>query len=383
MVTGAGGGKEMMLRHPPVAYLETTPAPWVTETARRSVAFAQVREDAALDQWVIEHLERRGEILMVASGGCTAAALATMPQVSRVHLVDSNPAQIALARLKLRLLATTGASERLSILGHAPMSATERRLRLTTEFQALNLPADALGQIDLVASAGPDHAGRYEVLFSKLREALTDAEAELTALLQLCDPAEQSRRAAPTTHLGRTLDAAFDSVMALPNLIGLFGEAATRNRHEPFSRHFARRTRHALASLPAADNPYLWQILQGRFPKEIVYPWLNADSPAHMPEVVWTVGSMADALPKFSEAFDFIHLSNILDWLAPDEARATLDLAWNALRPGGWTFIRQLNSSLDIQTLGARFEWHGTSASALHNRDRSFFYRSLHLGQRR
>jgi S-adenosylmethionine-diacylglycerol 3-amino-3-carboxypropyl transferase len=365
------------------ANMETAPAPWVLETGQRSVAFAQVREDAALDQWVVDRLPKDAEILMVASGGCTAAALAAMPKVSRLHLIDPNPAQIALSRLKLRLLATVGTAERLAILGHAPMSAATRRLRLATELQAVNLPADALGPLDLMATVGPDHAGRYEVLFSKLREALSDAADELIALLHLRDPAEQARRADPATHLGRTLDGAFDSVMALPNLVGLFGEGATRNRCEPFSRHFARRTRHALASMAAAENPYLWQMLQGRFPKEIVYPWLNAASPGRMPEIVWTVTTMADALQTFSEAFDFIHLSNILDWLAPDEARATLDLAWNALRPGGWTLIRQLNSILDIQTLGGRFEWQEKSSRTLHDHDRSFFYRSLHLGRKR
>jgi S-adenosylmethionine-diacylglycerol 3-amino-3-carboxypropyl transferase len=221
------------------------------------------------------------------------------------------------------------------------------------------------------------------VLFSKLRETLSAAADELASLLQLRNPIEQSRRADPATRLGRALDSAFDSVMALPNLVGLFGEAATRNRCEPFSRHFARRTRQALATLPAADNPYLWQMLQGRFPHEVVYPWLNAASPARLPEVTWTITSMAQALPEFSNACDFLHLSNILDWLTPDEARATLELAWKALRPGGWMLIRQLNSSLDIQSLGERFEWQNKSADALHQGDRSFFYRKLHLGRKR
>ena len=85
----------------------TAPAPWVFEMARRPVAFAQVREDAALDQWVVNQLRDGAEILMVASGGCTAAALAT-PKLSRLHLVDPNPAQLALARLKFRLLTTAG-----------------------------------------------------------------------------------------------------------------------------------------------------------------------------------------------------------------------------------------------------------------------------------
>ncbi|MDB6015631.1 MAG: hypothetical protein JWR19_120 [Pedosphaera sp.] len=363
--------------------METKLAPWVLELARQPIAFAQVREDATLDQAIVARLDAGAEVLMVASGGCTAAALASAPQVARLHLVDPNPAQIALCRLKLRLLDTAGANQRLAILGHAVMPVAERQQYLIRELQALELPVDALGSIDLIAKLGPDQAGRYEGLFSKLREALAGVAVELTALLQLRDPAEQSRRADPATHLGRNLDAAFDSVMSLPNLVGLFGEAATRNRCEPFSRHFARRTRHALATLPAVDNPYLWQLLQGHFPRAAEYPWLRATAPARMPEVLWTVTGMTEVLRGQSESFDFIHLSNILDWLAPEDARSTLDLVCHALRPGGWTFIRQLNSSLDIQALGEQFEWQQDYTNALHQRDRSFFYRGLHLGRKR
>jgi S-adenosylmethionine-diacylglycerol 3-amino-3-carboxypropyl transferase len=352
------------------------------EAVRRPIAFAQVREDAALDQCVVEKLERGAEILMVASGGCTAAALAAMPKVSRLHLVDPNPAQIALSRLKLGLLATGNPSDRLELLGYASMPAARRRLRLTKELQGLNLPADALGSIDLIAEQGPDQAGRYEALFAKLREELSGVTDELKELLALRDPGEQSRRAGPETYLGHALDAAFDSVMALPNLVGLFGEAATRNRWEPFSSHFARRTRHVLATLPAANNPYLWQLLRGQFPHRVMYPWLNAPTPDRMPEIHWTVASMTEVLEGRTQEFDFIHLSNILDWLVPEEARFTLTLAWKALRPGGWTLIRQLNSLLNIQTLGEHFEWEIAAGEALHNRDRSFFYRGLHLGRK-
>lgn len=359
------------------------PAAWVFETARRPIAFAQVREDANLDQWVVDQLTDNAEIFMVASGGCTAAALAANSKVSRLHLVDRNPAQIALSRLKLQLLATAGPAERLAILGHAPMSLRERKGRLAAELRSLLLAPDVLGPIDLVAGTGPDHAGRYEVLFAKLREALMDVADELTALLQLRDPAEQARRTHPETALGAALDAAFDSVMALSNLVELFGEGATRNRCQPFSRHFASRTRHALGSWPAADNPYLWQMLQGRFPNEVVYAWLNAPSPVRMPNLLWTVADMAEALKGQTDSYDFIHLSNILDWLAPEEAQSVLEHAWQALRPGGRTLIRQLNSNLDLPALGNRFEWQHESAAALLERDRSFFYRRLHLGRKR
>lgn len=363
--------------------MEAKPAPWTAEVARRPIAFAQVREDSALDQWVVEQLGKDVEVLMVASGGCTACLLATLPLVSRLHLIDPNPEQIALTRLKLRLLAHCDPVDRLSILGHTAMPDEQRRLTLARELAALDLPATALGPLDLLGKIGPDSAGRYEGLFSRLRGAFSEVAGDVEALLRLRDPIEQSRRAGPYTRLGKTLDAAFDSVMALPNLIGLFGEGATRNRCEPFSRHFAGRTRLVLATLPAADNPYLWQLLRGAFPDGVAYPWLSAPKPVRLPEVQWTVGSMADALRGCREEFDMIHLSNILDWLSPEEARSTLESAWSALRRGGLAFIRQLNSSLDVPALGAHFEWQEGPANRLHLRDRSFFYRKLHLGRKR
>jgi S-adenosylmethionine-diacylglycerol 3-amino-3-carboxypropyl transferase len=124
-------------------------------------------------------------------------------------------------------------------------------------------------------------------------------------------------------------------------------------------------------------------MLRGRFPSGIFYPWLDAPVPTRLPELEWTVTGMAEALRSWPGQFDFIHLSNILDWLAPETARATLDLAWRALRPGGWAFLRQLNSSLDIEALGGRFAWQTRPAEALFRRDRSFFYRGLHLGIKR
>jgi S-adenosylmethionine-diacylglycerol 3-amino-3-carboxypropyl transferase len=54
-----------------------------------------------------------------------------------------------------------------------------------------------------------------------------------------------------------------------------------------------------------------------------------------------------------------------------------------ALRPGGWTLIRQLNSTLDIPSFGKGSSWQTQEAQALHATDRSYFYRALHLGRKR
>ena len=356
---------------------------WLEQASVVPVAFAQVREDALLDYEVARSAGRGARVAMVASGGCTVALLASMATVAHVHFVDPNPAQLALTRLKLRLLDTTGTEGRLALLGHAPMAPTDRATRLTDELAALDLASDALGSISLVSRTGPDHAGRFEFLFAALREALHDCMEPLEAVLSLGDPACQAERTAPQTTLGRCIDRAMADVMRMPNLVRLFGEAAVRNPAAPFSTHFQERLRHVLATLPANDNPYLWQMLKGCYPPGSVAPWLARPRPARIPSVTWELGAMADTLAERPSAFDFVHLSNILDWLDPEDARSTLDLARQALRPGGWTLVRQLNSTLDIERLGDGFEWHAARARRLHEADRSFFYRGLYLGRRR
>src|SRR5262245_5832347 len=170
---------------------------WVLEAAGLPVAFAQVREDPLLDLWVVQQLAGDARLILVASGGCTAALLAAAPNVALLHLVDPNPAQLALARFKLRLLQTSDPAKRLGLLGHASMPATQRQARLAAELHALGLATDALGPPAYVARVGPDHAGRYECVFAALREAMGDEADGLGALLRLSDPAEQQRRVAP------------------------------------------------------------------------------------------------------------------------------------------------------------------------------------------
>jgi S-adenosylmethionine-diacylglycerol 3-amino-3-carboxypropyl transferase len=207
--------------------------------------------------------------------------------------------------------------------------------------------------------------------------------AELEAVLALADPAEQARRAAPGTGLGRGIDAAFAEVFAHETLVRLFGEGATRSPVEPFHLHFARRVRHALAALPAADNPWLHQMLAGRFPAGARYDWLDASPPAEPAEVVVSVETIEAALASSDAAsLDFVHLSNVLDWLAPEEAGDVLAATVRALRPGGLLILRQLGSTLDVPGLRGGVAWDPAWAAALHARDRSFLYRALHVGRR-
>jgi S-adenosylmethionine-diacylglycerol 3-amino-3-carboxypropyl transferase len=356
--------------------------PRLREAAALPIAFAQVREDPALDQAVVDAIGVPAHVVMVASGGCTAAALATSPHVASLHLVDPNPAQMALARVKIRMLTAMTPAERSALLGHASMDAVTRRRQLGELTGALGIDLAALGPPEVVAALGPDHAGRYEQLFVALRESLAPQREALQGVLALADPEGQSARVRPGTPLGDALDTAFHEVLALPNLVALFGEGATRNPREPFASHFLSRLRWILGTQPAAGNPFLAQMLLGRFAPGSEHVWLRAAAPARMPTVTWTIAPMDAALAALESPVDVVHLSNILDWLPPDAATTTLSLAAKALRSGGRVIVRQLNSTLDIPVLGGGVRWDQAMGRALLARDRSFFYRAIHSGLR-
>lgn len=358
------------------------PAPWTLEASRLPVAFAQVREDPAIDLAVLEHTGPGAHIAMIASGGCTAAALAAHGGAASITCIDPNPAQIALAQLKIALL-ETAPSERLQVLGHRPMDTRKRADRLAEFWTRLELPPDVCGPADHTARIGPDHVGRYEALFFALRAELEPVATDLQSLLQMREPSEQARWVRPDAPLGAALDRAFDTVMTYPNLVALFGDAATRNPRQPFARHFVERLRAILGAMPAAANPFLAQMLLGRFAPAHEYMWLRAPARKFGAGLTWRTSSMADALKDHASAFDLVHLSNILDWLSPNEACEQLDFAHGALRHGGRIIVRQLNSTIDIPALGAGFTWDCAQGAAFLARDRSFFYRSILIGRRK
>ena len=337
---------------------------WLREAATLPLAFAQVREDPRLD---VECVSDNADVAMIASGGDTAVALSRL-RLGSLVVVDMNPAQLALTRLKLRLARKFPRKEAMRILGHAPMSAVERSAQIGGELSAL-------GPMEIVASLGPDFAGRYEYLFAELRRELTERRVDVRRWLESTVPIAIPR----TTEF----DTAFEKVMSLENLVALFGDEATRNPARPFAAHFAERSRVAFHRTSPCKNPFLWQIFAGEFPPHHPWDWLAPElwsAPVTEPEFVH--GRMEETLRAIpSESLDFVHLSNILDWLSPEDGTGVLDAARRALRPGGRVLIRQLNSSLDIRSLPCGIHWNDSQSRTMEQRDRSFFYPQIHLGE--
>ncbi len=134
---------------------------------------------------------------------------------------------------------------------------------------------------------------------------------------------------------------------------------------------------------PAAGNPFLWQIFAGDFPPGQPYDWLHPGWPeGTLVTPCSTAARMRDVLEdRPAGSTDFVHLSNILDWLRPAEAEATLRSVRRALRPGGMVLLRQLNSTLDPASLECGIAWDREWGQAMEQRDRSFFYPAIHAGR--
>jgi len=352
------------------------PDAWAVEASSLPLAFAQVREDPRLDMELARKLPPGATVVMIASGGDTAVCLGRLPL--RLHLVDMNPAQLALARLKWDLAGSVPADRAAELLGHLPMAPEQRRRALGEILERLALREDVFGPASMVATAGPDHCGRYEITFAELRARLAPWRAAVDGLLSSADPLDAG--------MGAAMDAAFAEVMSLQNLVCLFGHEATQNPRRSFGEHFAWRTRDLIGRPAPRSNPFLWQILAGRFHPDHHYDWLQIGGPCGRPlvaEARWHTGKMKEMLDSLrEESTDLIHLSNILDWLSPDEAQATLLAARRVLRPGGRVILRQLNSTLEITALDVGLNWDDRLGRAMEARDRSYFYPGIHIGSR-
>jgi S-adenosylmethionine-diacylglycerol 3-amino-3-carboxypropyl transferase len=357
-------------------------AEYAVQASQLPIAFSIVREDSSQDLEIIQRYfpAEKVSLCMVASGGCTAVLLVAQASLRDLTLVDPNPAQLALTKLKLQLLSLP-TQKRLEILGHVPFDFAERKAIMQGYMLALGIDKNIFGNVDSIAQEGLDSAGRYEKVFEALRAELNPYKNEISTLFSGTDVALQSKLIAPDSSFGKALDAALDKIMSQENLVKIFGDKATANRVQDFSRHFAERIRVYLAHHLASSSPWLAHMLLGYFYNEQKFPWLMTTAVCSMPEINYYHGFMNDVLAQSeSERYHVIHLSNIIDWLSPEEAKKTLALAHRALKPGGVVIIRQLNSNIDIPSMGKNFMWDMKVSQEFLKNDRSFFYRNFFVG---
>lgn len=332
------------------------------------VNFSQVREDCLLDSEILQNINCKVNVLMIASGGDTLSYLAANRQVKHIDAVDASSSQINLSKIKLALL-NFSQENRLSILGHSKMSPGIREQILIEICRENKIDCSSLGPAELVSSEGPDFSGRYEQLFKGIQKELASRGINRSNL-------KENRS---------ELECIFNEYFDLALLVRLFGKQATQNPLKSFSHHFYDQTDKYLNRDESLNSPYLNQMLFGIF-NEVSYPWhqLNALTARDVCSVDFSKSLMLDRLKNAgTESYEFIHLSNILDWLSKAEAGEVLHHTYRCLKKGGKCVIRQLNSSLNIEDQCRDIIWNRDWTEQLTAKDRSFFYRKVLVGEKR
>ena len=336
------------------------------------IAFSQVREDPRLDLKALKTCGANPRVLMIASGGDSLAYLATQIPLSSISVLDANPAQIKLSRLKLKLLELPKI-KRMQYLGHAPLAPTTRLQELCKICSELSFELSDLGPESIIASEGLDYLGRFERLFRAIQNKLSikTKEALKPGLPGFIDQSVLDE-----------LKDVFHEHFSLPVLVSLFGEEATQNPHQNFESHFLEQTLKFLQKPGALHSPFIQQFLCGEFHQR-AYAWHSLPPQILNTPIDYLNLPMCTFLASApDESFDFIHLSNILDWLNPNQAHDLLRNVHRCLSPSGKVFIRQLNSSLDIRACSPFFNWHTKTSEFFLQQDQSFFYRQIHFGSK-
>jgi S-adenosylmethionine-diacylglycerol 3-amino-3-carboxypropyl transferase len=311
------------------------------------VQFAIVREDPRVELAVLRACPC-AHGLLIASGGCTALTLAARHPSLDLTLLDPNPAQLALVEAKI------------DALGRADSS---------TLFN--------LGDPD---PKGLNQCGNFEKLFRGLRHFICEMGVPETAIESAFRSPEGPSLLLQELRQSPYWPVAFELYFSDALLRTMFGDDAVQYADPgSYPDYFRQVMERGLAREDAWKNPFLHHILLGRYLEEHPPDWLPFQG--NRPQFTTICGSI-DAVEDLG-IYDFIGLSNILDWMSPGEVQALLERLLTETTAGTVVVWRQLNNHRDLAAhLSSVFSFDSELETELHCQDRSLFYSSLHIGRR-
>lgn len=311
-----------------------------------ALQFAAVREDPGIEEQVLREAGAR-RALIVGSAGCTALHLhAAIPELE-IQLVDPNPAQLRHVELKQRALASF----------------------VPTRFN--------IGTAD---PQGLHECGNFERLFRLFRDALDRFVISADERRRRFED-ESSTWDDVMQH--RYWPAAYATVFSNELLVAMFGPDAVQHaRPHSYPSYFRQRIEIGLRDPDRNLNPWLHHVMLGHY-RETTAAWppYLRQRPVDVrpfPEHTCTLLEV----PSF-EPFDFVQLSNVMDWMDNDGCRAIAARLQAELRPGTTILWRQLNNSRDLTGhFAPAFAFDTERDASLTAAERSLFYNQVHCGVR-
>ncbi len=347
------------------------------------IRYANVWEDADLLCAALRPAPGR-RMLSIASAGDNAFAL--LADGAEVVAADLSPAQLALVDLKRAVIRRLGHAEALAFLGARPSSDRrpvyenlERDLsERTREFWREHLDDVADGVI---------HHGKFEGYFKLFRERvlpLVHRRSTVLELLRERDEADRVRFYEETwdTWRWRLLFRIFFSRFVM----GRLGRDPEFFRYVEGSvaERILGRTRYALTALAPHQNPYIDYILTGGFGHALpryLRPEVFAAAKKGIDRLTLFEGSIEEAAAAHrGEGFDGFNLSDIFEYIDPENSAALYGRLLDTARPGSrfayWNMLvpRRLAASFSERVRPLESE-----AAELFARDQAFFYSAFVL----
>jgi S-adenosylmethionine-diacylglycerol 3-amino-3-carboxypropyl transferase len=316
-------------------------------TKHNPIQFSVVREDPEIERKVILSSDAK-EILLIASGGCTALSLQAYFPDLKFTLVDPNLAQIKLIQ------------EKIEALNESPVT------RKKADFNIENDSSLALNQ-----------RGNFESLFRLFRNFVTEFIVNPEELKELLTQSAKAAYVRTTLFEHKYWKVAFDLFFHHNFLEAMFGPDAVQ--HAPkgtYPDYFCKIIEQGLEKKDMSKNYFIHHIFLGHYiDQESSLPYyLAAPTPKYQFEFI---NNTIDKVANFS-SFDMVNLSNIFDWMDEDKIKNVANRLNHEMKPGSRLLIRQLNNQKDfMQYFSHHFELLCDESAELLASDRSLFYSQI------
>lgn len=360
-----------------------------TEAATRAdfsrIRYAQVWEDADVLLAALD-VQPADTVVSIASAGDNALALLGAG-AGRVVALDLNPAQLACLALRVAAYRELSHAELLESIGSRPSGRRRelyRRCRPLLAGPAREFWDAHPGAID----GGIGGAGKFEDYFRLFRTRvlpLVHGRSTVAALLRggTCEERETFYARRWDTWRWRLLFRLFFSRVVM----GRLGRdpAFFKYVEGSVAERILGRTRHALTSLNPAENPYLHWILKGTH--GLALPWaLRAENferiRARLDRLEWHALTLEAFLEREGGAagarVDKFNLSDIFEYMSPENTATLLERLADASRPGGrLAYWNMLAPRRRPESLAHRLRPREDLAGPLFLQDKAYFYSAL------
>lgn len=347
-----------------------------------NIAFSQVREDPEIDLKVLESIKKKNKrVLMIGSGGCSILTMLLSKDLDLIDVIDANPAQIELIKLKIAALKNLSTNEYLDFI-----DGKGQTLNLLNKVKDDDYFNDDFWSIEDNFNQilyGVNQIGVFEQLFKELRDEFSEN---------------------PMIRLNSVeWDNAFDKVFNRQHLIDAFGEDAVKySMSQEFSVHFSRVMKNAIEKYKKDNNYFLDQIFKGFYENDFPI-YLNEINKSiildNIHKIRFINKPFHEYIKETDNEYDFIHTSNITDWLPLHILADLYSDIKNKLSDKGQVISRRLNGDhclesimktsfytktfvehLDVLNYETRFKYR--DLIHLKSDDKSFFYNEVVVGEK-